>query len=226
MLSPEQYLERLLNVAAMNEKNIEALSKDKSRRGFLPVNFRSYIRSISSYCLRSTGSLKTYADALLTFSALEKFEELLMFHQNGEQPSVFSNYSADDVDIVAVPIALGRFDLASSYISNVLIPAKSNPLWSTYVKGLNSLTSPTILSIGRSNFSGMEKHWALYIKLLECISQKIDTSAIREEITKSYLRCNGDGRLVEVTHIDPSGSFPVSWDLRLSYISELAAHET
>lgn len=226
MMSPEQWLEQLLKIAAMNEKNIPTLVEDKSRRGFLPLNFRSYVRSISSYCLRTTNDFSSYAEALRKFSAIEKFEDLLCFYREQEQPSVFANYSADDVDIVAVPIALGRFDLAIPYISDVLVPAKSNALWSCYVKCLKSIRAPVEPEPNISKPKGMEKHWLLYIQLMECLSKNYDCSTIEQEIDNSFSRCNGDKRLVEISHIDPSGNFPITWDLRRSYLKKLAAHET
>jgi len=226
MMSPEQWLDQLLKIASMNEKNIPMLAGDMSRRGFLPLNYRSYIRSVSSYCLRTTKDFGSYAEALRKFTAIEKFEELLSFHQSQEFPSVFASYSGDDVDIVAVPIALGRFDLAIPYISNVLAPAKSNPLWSGYVKGLTAIREPIEIELKISKPKSMEKHWVLYIQLMASLSIKEASATIEQEINQSFSRCNGDKRLVEITHIDPSGNFPVAWDLRRSYLQELAAYET
>lgn len=226
MLSPEQNLDQLLLVASMNEKNIPMLAADKSRHGLLPLNFRSYIRSVSSYCLRTTSDLDSYAEALRKFGVIEKFEDLMNIHQNQKQASLFAHYSADDVDIVAVPIATRRFDLAIPYISDVLAPAKSNALWSSYVNGLKSIRSPIELPSVTSKPKGMEKHWLLYFRLIECLSRNKVCPTVELEIDQSFSRCNGDKRLVEVTHIDPCGSFPLSWDLRSSYLKALAAYET
>ncbi|WP_447592530.1 hypothetical protein [Aquipseudomonas campi] len=224
MMSSEQRLNFLLEKAARHEKAILIVANKENGASLLSLNLSGYVQAISTYCLMTSVCLDSYARALEKFNVVEKFESLLMLRQDAEPGRNHFNYTAEDVDIIAVVIALGRFDLAIAYLRDVLATVDLNPLWSAYVMGLSSWQKSAEFYWSSSKPKGMQKHWMLYIEFMKLSAQEQDTHVVVQEIAQSFLRCNGDKRLVEITHIDPSGTFPISWDLRLAYIVELARY--
>lgn len=73
-----------------------------------------------------------------------------------------------------------------------------------------------------SRLRGMEKHWVLYLQLIEAIAREQDVAPAVEAVHASFQRCGRDTRIWQFGNIDPSGNSPIEWDCRLAYILERA----
>jgi len=217
MMDPMQlHLETIEMVRA----SLATLAREPAKRAYIPINYRTYLRAASSYSIRVSSGVESYATELARFEPINVLEALLDFIESQEFPSLFSSCSADDIDVVAIPLLLGRNDLARRYLEGFLLKCSPHRVWASYLAGLGALTRGV-------NFtpklppkpSLMEKHWLLYVQLMSALAgDEAKICPVADAIELSFRRCNDDKRLVNITHIDPNGTHPVSWDLRFAYV--------
>ncbi|MFC0682910.1 hypothetical protein ACFFGH_34210 [Lysobacter korlensis] len=161
-----------------------------------------------------------YVAQLERFAPVEALLSLLEFVESSEFPALFASCSADDIDILAIPLLLGRKDLARRYLEGFLLKSSLRRVWASYVQGLGAMArgvpfEPSLPPRPK----GMEKHWLLYVRLMSALAGgDPDTCSATTAIGVSFQRCNSDKRLTETSHIDPNGTHPVPWDLRLAYV--------
>jgi hypothetical protein len=217
MIDPVQlHLETIERVRT----SLATLAREPAKRAYIPINYRSYLRAASGYGVRVSSEVESYAAELAQFEPINVLEALLDFIESQEFPSLFASCSADDVDVVAIPLLLGRNDLAKRYLEGFLLKCSPHRVWASYLEGLGALVRGAYFTPKLpTKPSGMEKHWVLYVQLMSALANgEAELSSITDAIELSFRRCNGDKRLVNTTHIDPNGTHPVPWDLRLAYV--------
>ena len=166
-----------LETARMTRGNFDVLAGDPSKRAYLPLSYRTYLRAASGYSLRTSTCSEEFAKRLEEFDPLPVLRSLLDIADSGEWPSLFSRFNAFDVDLIAIPVLLNSPSLAVRYLESCLLRSTSVPLWNTYVDGLASLVRGTSFEpTYPKQPKGLEKHWVLYIRLMATIrhEQSID----------------------------------------------------
>ena len=185
--------------------------------------YQTYVQYASAYSLGQTNDAAAYAATLRAFNPLAKIEALLELRASEGADDDFKDFNARDVDILTAPIALGRIDLAQRYVLEVLSKARCTPLWNAYVLGLRSLVLKQPFGFELTKLTGMEKHWVLYMRLMEVLSVKGDPSETVVQIDASFAKHNTYRRFMNGSYIDPSGLYPQPWDVRRQYILALGA---
>ncbi|MGY4516307.1 hypothetical protein [Lysobacter sp. HA18] len=209
-----------LRTAETARTSLASLAREPAKRAYVPINYRIYLQSASGYSLHASSDIQSYVAELERFKPVDTFTSMLEFVESGEFPALFASCSANDVDLLAVPLLLGRNDLARRYLEGFLLTSSSGPFWSSYVQGLGALArglafDPNLPTKPR----GMEKHWLLYVQLMSAMTGGDPTvGSAKANIEASFRHCNRDKRLTMTSHIDPNGTHPVSWDLRLAYV--------
>ena len=215
-----------LDLLEVYARNIERMRTDASQLHLLASNYAGYLQSASEYSLVKSEGVIDYQRHLEHLNVIDKFEGLVPHLRKVLTASPDWHFSANQVDLLPIALVLGRRDLAEELAANVLATGRSTPFWESYVGALVALLQRKPVTPYRGKPKGMERHWALYIELMQVRSEPLAREQAVAKISASFDRCNQDRRLLNVTHIDPAPIRPLKWDLRLHFVLAWGLNET
>lgn len=228
-LPPPGSVERLLLSADHTLSSLPTIIEKQLKEGIsarLEANIVSYLEARLEKAVLQSNTAEDCSRLLRASDGMAYFRKLVEVGTARRQASANQEGIAggsNAIDVVALPIFAGELGTARYFVEHVLLPERGTPFWSEYVRGMASLLAATAYSPNvPSKLQGIEKHWALYLTLIQSITNNQNSAAAIEAISTSFQRYSQDKRIWQFGHIDPSGNSPVQWDCRFAYILEAA----
>jgi hypothetical protein len=194
--------------------------KDDPRKAFLvPRNYEALLRGVISESLQKTSNPKEFSKRLSANDALKYFSDFIETSIKYDNDKYFT---ALTIDLLAIPSLLSDKILLEKFMVMLVTPKEcGSKIWRQYAKAIDNLMGNDNEFNSSNKGSKIENHWNLYIDYIKALKSNGDIKLIQEKISKSFTSCNTDKRITQATYIDPCGSNPKPWDLRLYSIGNI-----
>jgi len=134
----------------------------------------------------------------------------------------------NDVTLVHIAWLVDRCPAANALLNICVDPqvCKFFPhtkFWAEYIRAIGCLRDREQYEPVVPKVRGYEQYWVPYLTLIADLTSSRDSSTSRREIKDTFLKRNGDKRLLDWRMIDGDGNRPVQWDFRECSILRFAA---
>jgi len=175
-------------------------------------------------------SPQQFSEELQKAQTLQVFEQYLALFREfpaDERIQLVSGSYLNEVAIefVAIPLLLGRTELAQEY-SALAVPC----LWCVEFENEEGRALVALIShqpykkSDLGDVRGVWRHQVLYLDLIEAITNSRSYDSELESVRSSFNKLTTSKRNKNFDFLDPSGYHELDWDCRLSYIFE-AIHQ-
>jgi hypothetical protein len=127
------------------------------------------------------------------------------------------------IEFVAIPILLGRTDLAREFASVAMPHLIGVAYVNEMGRALGALIQRRPYQKGELEpLTGIRKHLVLYLELIQAITNGRSCQKEQDAVEASFKRLSTSKRNKDFNFLDPSGYHELDWDCRLAYILEAA----